>query len=345
MPSIIQSILLRIYYSSTVESLIIFFTYGSNRVDGGLLSILSIAEETARLKDIHGAEVIVCHILGEPPLLKYTKFKNKYYIHEFSKVLRYFPRLKHLIIHIPDCYTGKFLNNISADDYKRLGKVEFLRFNMLVQNIDYLEKLENVEKLKKLGTVTCTTVHKRYTTLELRERLGVPVHRLSVFVSPEQYERKGYSEKENLIIVSHEPHERKSEVLDLLARQFPNTKIQIITGITYDKYKAVISKAKWAITFGEGLDNYFVEPVFSGGVSFSVYNDRFFTEEFKTLRTVYKDYDVLLKNICSDMMSLDDELQYKVYQNELFNLCAKHYNYNEYINNLKLFYRGEWTYK
>lgn len=342
---ITQSILLRIYYSSTVESLIIFFTYGPNRVDGGLLSILSIAEETARLKDIHGAEVIVCHVPGEPPLLKYTKFKNKYYIHEFSKVLRYFPRLKHLIIHIPDYYTGKFLNNISADDYKRLGKVEFLRFNMLVQNIDCLEKLENVEKLKKLGTVTCTTVHKRYTTLELREKMGVPLHRLSIFVSPEQYERKRYNEKENLMIVSHEPHPRKSEVIDFIATQFPKMKIQVIRNLAYSEYKKVVSKAKWALTFGEGLDNYFVETVFSGGISFSIYNDRFFTDEFKPLRTVYKDYDELLKNIYSDIISLDNETAFTDYQNKLFTLCSGHYNYSEYINNLKLFYKGEYDYK
>jgi hypothetical protein len=61
--------------------------------------------------------------------------------------------------------------------------------------------------------------------------------------------------------------------------------------MTYQEYKATISKAKWALTFGEGLDGYFVEPIFSGDSSFSVYNPSFFIEDSWSLRTVYRDYD------------------------------------------------------
>jgi hypothetical protein len=115
--------------------------------------------------------------------------------------------------------------------------------------------------------------------------------------------------------------------------------------MTYEDYKRTVERAKWALTFGEGLDNYFIEPVFSGGVSFSVYNAAFFTQDFKSLRTVYLDYDTLLEKIALDIKILDNEKNYSNYQRIQFALCHKYYKYNEYIKNLESFYKGDFTYK
>ncbi len=71
----------------------------------------------------------------------------------------------------------------------------------------------DLEKLKLFGSVTITTAHEAYSTLETQERIGCPVHKLSTFVSPEQYHMRAYKEKENLMIVSPDDHEMKSTVL------------------------------------------------------------------------------------------------------------------------------------
>jgi hypothetical protein len=204
--------------------------------------------------------------------------------------------------------------------------------------------MEYVERLKDFGKLTCTTAHEKYSTPEMSQKLGCPLHKLSTFVSPEKYNRKTYNEKENLIIVSPDLHPKKKEVLRLIAKQFPRLKIQIIWNLTYEQYKDLISRAKWALTFGEGLDCYFVETIFSGGIGFSAYNSKFFTEDFKSLRTVYDNYDLLIKDICSDIRDLDDEKAYVDYQKEQYDLCHQHYKYEEYLKNLRMFYEGVYTY-
>lgn len=340
-----QDILLKANYSRGTRRLIVFLTPGFNIVNGGIMSISSIYEETRKLKHIHGAESLLCALPGDPILLRYTKFKNQNYIYRFSQVLSYFKNLQYLMIHIPECYIGNFLDNVTYRDFMKLRKTRSVHINIMLQNIELLSPIQYIAKLREFGKLTCTTAHEKYSTLELRQKLEMPLHRLSVFVAPEKYYKKEYNEKEDIMIVSPDDHPKKFEILSLINRQFPRLKIQIIKNLTYEGYKEVISRAKWAFTFGEGLDNYFLETVFSGGISFSAYNSNFFTEDFKSLHTVYDNYDVLIQKICSDIRDLDNEIAFADYQNEQYTLCSKHYNLKEYIKNLETFYRGDYTYK
>jgi hypothetical protein len=131
----------------------------------------------------------------------------------------------------------------------------------------------------------------------------------------------------------------------MLQERFPDLKIQVIQNLSYEEYKEVISRAKWALTFGEGLDGYFVEPIFSGSISFSVFNSSFFTYDFKCLQTIYDDYRVLIDKMWTDINSLDNPDEYARYQSKQFALCAKYYKYDEYLTNLKAFYNGDYTHK
>ncbi len=326
------------------KKIIVFFTPGKDIITGGLLSIASLYEETRKLRKIHGAETFLCSLPGEPSLLKYTKFKNTLNILNFSQILKYF-KIEDLQLHVPEyavCYLSKYL---SRKDRSLLKKIPNLKINILLQNIEVMPSAEAIQELGVLGKLTCTTAHQNYSTIEQRNKLGCSLHKFSTYVSPEQYNAKKYSEKEELMVVSPDPHPRKEEILDLIRKAKPHLKIQIIQGLTYEAFKETISRAKWALTFGEGLDNYFIETIFSGGISFSVYNQQFFTLDFKPLQTVYFDYDVLKENIIKDIEKLDNEAAYNNYQKTQFELCAKHYRYNEYVKNLELFYRGEYTYK
>jgi hypothetical protein len=332
-------------YDQGTKKLIVFLTLGVDTVSGGILSISSIFEETKKLKYIHGAETLLCTYPTDMPLLKYTWFKNNNVLFDFSQALSYFNRLEQLIIHIPEGDIPRFLWCTPINDRLMLRRIKNKQINVMIQNIEMLPSMKFITKLGKLGKLTCTTAHKRYATTNLRNMLGFPLHYLSIFVSPEQYQVRKYAEKENLMIVSNDLHPKKKVVMDLLARQFPHLKTQIIENLTYEEYKKTISRAKWALTFGEGLDGYFVETIFSGGISFAVYNTKFFMRDFISLRTVYKNYDILSQKICKDIADLDDELAYSNYQNEQYALCHKHYDYREYLDNLKAFYKQEYTYE
>jgi len=303
----LQEILLKERFSPYTKKLILFLAPGNDIICGGILSISSIYEESKKLKHIHESEIIICTMPGSPPLLKYTKFDNQNYMYTFPRVLSYFQNLKKLMIHIPEYGISQFLRNISYQDRLKLDKIKDLHFNIMLQNIELLSKKEQeyIKELKKIGEITCTTAHEQYSTPEIREKLGFPLHKLSVYIGPEKYNKKKYFEKEDLMIVSPDYHPQKLVFLNLVSKQLPNLKIRIIKNLTYEEYKEVISHAKWALTFGEGLDGYFVETIFSGGVSFAIYNSTFFTKDFKSLRTVYDSYDLLIKKISLDIKDLE----------------------------------------
>ena len=344
-----QSELLKENYNPNTKKLIIFLTSGYDMVNGGILSISSMYEETTKLKEIHGAETIKCIVPGEPLILKYTKFKNQDYIYNFTEILSFFGNLDSLIIHIPE-YACRFtFDKISKEEYSILDKIKDLHINILMQNIDVANnQLNKIKGLKqKFNNITGTMAHENYTNLENRQKFGFPIHKFSTYVSPEQYHFKTYIEKENILIVSQpeDEHPSRTKRLKLLRNEFPEMEIKVIENITYDEFKKVISKSKWALTFGEGLDGYFIEPIFSGAIAFSVFNSRFFTKDFKSLETVYNDYEELIKKMPMDLKRLDSKKYYKLYQEQEFERCSKYYDYNEYIENLKLFYQGEYTYK
>ena len=326
------------HYSPTARNLIIFLTSGFNHVNGGILSINSIYNETCKLKRIHGADTVMCTMPGQYLLLKYTKFKNRNYLYSFSEVLSYFRTLDRLLIHIPELYVDGLAENNFLARCLRQNKIGHLYINILLQNIEKAPFRDSVERLQKMAMVTATTAHDAYTTPEIEEKVGCRLHKLSAFGGPDKYINKKYHEKESLMIVSSDAHELKSKCLKVIAKQFPKLRLQIINNIKFEEYKILTSKAKWAITFGEGLDGYFINTIFSGGIGFAVYNNRFFTEDYKTLRTVYPDYDTLINNICSDMLDLDNEESYTQYQREQFEMCAKYWDDDVYVNNVVSFY-------
>ena len=334
----IQRRRLKKHYCPNARRLIIFLTLGHNWVNGGILSINSIYDETCRIKQIHGAEVVMCTIPGGEPLLKYSKFRNQNYLYSFSDVLSYFQECKELLIHIPELYVEKFAEEYATKDRLQRKKTSCLHINILLQNIYLVPSRESIKKLEILGKVTCTTAHEAYSGYEIEERIGCHIHKLSTWVSPEQYLKRGYYEKDSVMVISPDRHKLKSTVLGVIATQFTQLRLQLIRNLSYEEYKRVISKAKWAITFGEGLDGYFIEPIFCGAIAFAVYNDKFFTEDFKTLRTVYPDYETLIQNICTDIGGLNNEVSYTLYQRKQFEMCAKYYDYKVYVDNVASFY-------
>lgn len=324
-------------YPRTARRLIVFLVPGDDGVTGGILSIVATFHETLRLRKVHGAEAMLCTIPGDLPLLYYTRFENQDRLHAFSAVLAYFPHLERLLVHIPEYCVGDFLQHCGQQDRERLRGIAVVQFNLMIQNIDLLAPDADIQRLKQWGRVTCTTAHEAYTT-GLANRLGCPVHLLSDYVSPEQYKRVSYEDKGDLMVVSPDPHRYKARIIEAIAWALPWLRVRVVRDITYERYKQLIAGAKWALTFGEGLDGYFVETVFSGGISFAVYNSRFFTDDFRALSTVYPSYEALEQRICTDLKTLDQEDTYRAYQEAQHDVCARHYHYRQYVEKLTGFY-------
>ena len=325
------------------KRLIVFLTPGYEWRAGGVLSIAAIYRESVALGHVHRARVGLCIVPGDPLLLKYTWFENQNYILDLESVLKGCRRLDYLLLHIPEYAVNQVLDWLSSASPTLMRNVREVRLNVLLQNIDLIQG-QNVSGLMRFGRVTCTTAHEAYTNAETREALGVPLHRLGVFRGPELYSFSGYQEKEPLLIVSHDGHPLKEQVLLQIAQAFPDLRIQVIQDLSYEDYKKLALCAKWSLTFGEGLDSYFSEPVFSGGISFAVFNERFFTPACAKLETVYPSWEVLIDRITGDLQRLDEPVAYNRCWRQTYDLLCDLYSTDRFRENLRMFYRGEYTF-
>ncbi len=338
-------------YSKDIENLIVFMVDGADwftgkdNISGGIMSIASIYEESEKLKKIHNSNVIMITHKTAHLLLKHTQFPNNIFVFRYKQLIKYFQNLKKVIIHVPE-YLVPTINKQFAADSLYFTKIPDLQINILNQRIDIMPDVSETEKLKQVTrNITQTTAHENYTTLELRNKYNIPVHKLSVFGSPEKYKFTDFEQKENLLIVSPDEIPQKSRIIYKIKTEIPDLKIIIIENLTYTEYLNTISKAKFALTFGEGLDFYFVETVFSGGIGFAVYNEDFFTKEFKELPFIYKNYKDLEDLIVKDFSNLKNKELFVDTNKQQFMQCSKLYKYIEYLENIEKFYKKEYTFK
>lgn len=347
----IQNEQIKLHHSSVTTNLIVFLVDGVNyktgedRISGGILSIASIYEETIKLKAIHKSEVIMMTIEQANLLRHHTQFDNNIPVFRFAQLINQFQELSNLMIHVPEFLTSYLVESIESNSqyFKKINKIHV---NILNQNNDLMPKMDVIDKLRvNVSLLTQTTAHERYCNLQQAQTYNMPVHLLSVFASPEKYHRKCFAEKENIIALSPDLHPFRDEIIDKLTNQFPDFQIITIQNLRYEDYLRFISKVKFTLTFGEGLDFYFIETAFSGGIAMAVYNEKFFTDDFNDTPGVFKNYEDLCENCINWIKTHNSTLKYSLTNQQQANSCAKVYKYHDYINNLTNFYLQRYTYQ
>lgn len=339
-------------YNEEINKLIVFTLPGSDRktgnekMSGGIISILSIAKETKYLFERDKSiAIIVCTLPMEDLLIKFYNIENDFNIYDFSFIEKNFNGITEITVHIPDCYVLTFFNFISKKENIFLQKNN-AHINIMNQNIKLMPDTNIIKKINtKYPNTTISTAHQQYCNQFYREYFGVPLHKLSVWVSPENYKFINWEEKENIIAFSPDQYINKEKIEIEIKKKFPNYSIITINNLTYSDYKKLILRAKFVITFGEGLDGYFIEPIFSGGVSFAVYNEHFFTPDYKKLDNIFSSYEDLETNLLDKIIQYDSSESYKIVNSIAYNLCASHYSYSVYKKNIELFYSGNYTFK
>ncbi len=317
------------------ERHVVFLVSGSNFVNGGWISLFSIAKESKSFSGIHGAGVTVCTALWQVPVRRYTKFDNDFELFPFRRFLKAIGPRDSVMVHIPEFRVREYASDI-APALVRTGAS--WRFNILLQNIDFAPSSEDVARLKAVGPVSATTAHRVYASDETAARLGCPVRFLSYWLSPEEFTRTPFEAKDELLVISPDHQPYKAEVLARIRSEFPLLRIVEIKNMTYRQYREVIQRAKYALTFGEGLDGYFVEPIFSGGIGLAFYNDRFFTPDFVGLPGVLDDTSDRADTVISFMKRTNRPQEFCAAADAQFAMLAKKYARAQYLGNLKAFY-------
>jgi hypothetical protein len=316
---------------------------GKEKISGGLLSIASMFEEAKKLPELSSHQVMMAVLDSCPLILRHTEFENNITVFRLSQVFSYFGHLRHLIINVPELLVPALPAELRKVRPERLKAIQSLHVNIVNQNNQKMPGPEAVETLKGVvPRVTMTIGHARACTVEMSRRYGITLHYLSTRCSPEYYRRRGFAEKTDLLTVSNDERPMKAAILEELQAKLPALRIEVIRNLAYSQYKAMIEKAKWGVTFGEGLDWYFLETVFSGGISFAVYNEEFFPAEYKGLPTLFDSYEHMRRDLPAMLKRLDNAESYQECQSALFNFLKKHHRYEEYLQKLRSFYRGDY---
>lgn len=305
---------------------------------------MSLCEETALLKDIHGAQTIMCTLNSDHLLLRHNMFENQTMVFRFEQLAIFFVNVKAVLFHLPEFMVTHFMHTLNIKDKAWINQMQEVHINVMNQNIRLMPEPAELAGLKQVGgKITITTAHQKYCTGFYRDYYGVPIHKFSVWISPEQYHFNKWQGKKDLLVVSPDEHPLKSEILTQL-RAIPGLDVRIIQNLTYKAYKELIAEAKWSLTFGEGLDGYLLESVFSGAVGFAVYNEQFFTPDFKDLVTVFQSVEILKNKIIGSIEKLKREVDFEIYQQKQFALCAKYYSIETNKKNIENFYTREYTF-
>lgn len=332
-------------YDVNLKNLIVFLIPEIDMVGGGVMSINSIANISKQFKDIHNSDVILCTMPSERTFFHYSKFESKFNIYRFEQLSKVFKKLENVIFHIPEIYVHPFLYFVTPEQQLWLKSIKNSRINILNQNMEYMPRPRYVNDYLKylFGEVTMTCAHKQYCVSQLRTSYDVSVHFLSAS-NLVDYKYVDYTKKENLLLYSPDEHPMKNLILEKIKEAYPDLVMKEIKNMKYQDYLKNIGKAKWVITFGEGLDGYFVESLRSGTMAFAAYNPVFFNDKFKDLENVYSSYNNMYENIVEDIKKLDVRAKYEKIVKRCIAIDKVEYNDKEYINNIKKYYQGDYTY-
>ena len=332
-------------YSKYTEKLVVFLVPERDAVCGGLMSIASLARVTKNSPEMKEWSVIIATCPSKNTFCDYTKFEAGFDIFRFEQITKYFINLKSVIIHIPENFVGDFVIKLPVKDMLVLQKLNDLQINIMNQNMLLMLRPSDIEKLlrKICPNLTMTVAHKQYCTRQLRTSYNMPVHLFSAS-NLTKYYFTSYAEKKNVLVYSPDDHPYKKAILDKIKKNLPTIKMVEIKNMSYEQYKRIISEAKWMLSFGEGLDGYFVESIRSGAIPFTVYNDVFFDDRFSNLPNVYDSYADMYGKIIEDITWLDVEERFSTLNKKLYLIDQKAYDDNEYISNVRAYYQKKYSF-
>ncbi|WP_047049295.1 rhamnan synthesis F family protein [Vibrio mexicanus] len=335
------------------SDLYIFFNVAKDVIGGGMLSINRFLKHTdSYFKDSLDSKSKVC-LSGLPlanPAIDYSKFESHLPMVEFDYLVEGTdPKLA--TIFLPECFAVDFFNDLSNRQKKWLIKRK-VKVVIMNQNNDLMPTKDELfsTEINKIATeVIITTAHKSYCNQREASKYTLPIKQLTPFL-PEM-NKTSLREKNKVIMCSPDVLRddvdgiTSNTVFSLLKESLPDYKVIIVRDMTLEKYLELASNCAFSITFGEGMDGYFIEPVLAGAVSFAVFNNSFFPPEFECSSTVYSSWKSLLQNIVNQIRALEsDESMYERVSLELSDKLGRNYSNKKSTEELRDFLSGELDY-
>lgn len=284
-------------------SLDILFNVACDTIGGGMLSLDRIAHNLLRYyAEDRDAGVAVSCVPIRNKAVKYSMFKSALPQIQFRFLVEQTdPERVHLMI--PEVYAVEFFDQLNSNELHWLHSRASLKITIMNQNQNLLPPPEDVaHRFLRLTTNICiSTAHYSYTTQSLANTYGLPVSPLTPVLP--KMDVRTHEFKQKKIMVS--PDEinpllsklTRSDIVAQLAQRLPDYEFITISDFSLNDYLELASQVFFSITFGEGMDGYFIEPVLAGAVSFAVYNPVFFPSSFAEKPTIFANWESLLDEI------------------------------------------------
>jgi glycosyltransferase involved in cell wall biosynthesis len=326
--------------------MILFLTPPCVKINGGVMSIYSLCE-TSRKLNPNSFCIISTYPNDKYTYAKNDKFLNDENIYRFEQIVDNCKNLDELIMHIPDGYSRHFYKDLKKKDICFLKSIKNLHINILNQNIELMPKPNKLKSLRKLtSNITQTIAHDRYATQEVCDKWQIPTHLFSVKIDTTKYQRYDFEQKEKTVVLSPDDNENKEKIVNKLKEDFPDWNFKTVQNLTFSNYMDLISRSYFTITFGEGMDGYFLQPEEIGSIGFAVYNDEFFPDKsWADMLNVFSSYDDMYENISKVMKKLlEDKDLYKKTSKYTYSKIRELYNFDTFEDNLKRFYEQKYDY-
>ena len=288
------------------KRLIIHFIDARDIISGGMLSINRLIEKSKSVEVISDYELVLSGLPLYNPPVKFTYFQEVIPQIKFSWIVKYC-HPDEVIIHLPEVLSQTFYENLSENEKAWLVKIPKLQINIMNQNIELMPERDVIRN--QLGeiteNITITTAHSTYATQQLSNKYSAPVHQLTPFLP--DFFNINFAQKEKVILISNDNSLygstiiTKDDIIGKLKNDLPTFKIVEINKLPLEDYKNLIAHSLFTISFGEGFDGYFIEPLLSNSLSFAVFNPFYFPSEFKDSELIYESWDALYDNIVDDI--------------------------------------------
>lgn len=253
-----------------------------------------------------------------------------------------------MILHIPEMMVASFCENLPYACREWLKAVPDLQINIMNQNIQMMPEPGLWRGLFDLtSNVTQTTAHERYSSQEVCDRFGVPLHHLSVFLDASIWPSVPFEKKEKLIVFSPDANAHEERIRKVIRERLPEYRITVVKNLSFMDYLKLVSHAMCTISFGEGFDAYFCQPIEVGSIGFSVYNEEFFPgRDWLSLPNVYASWDEMEREFPVEIRRLErDKDGYLAIQRRQGEMIAALYGYEKFKSNLRRFYEGQYDYR
>lgn len=319
-----------------------------DEMNGGIHSLFSIAAELRRQKRAHGFEVVVVTRPQAAPITHFrnTRFTNAETVFRFPQLMRC-AALEELMLVIPEFVASDLVDGLEARERRFLAGLSRLRIHVLNQNIDLMPPRAAVDRLRALTpVVTQSVAHHAYFTREVAERWGLPTMLLPAFTDLSPYPPASFAEKEKLIIHSPDPAPHKAAVLAALVRELPDYELREIRGISFDTFMDLATRCMFSVTFGEGFDGYFSQPIQQGGLSFAIFEERFFpSKDLGARENMLRDGDDMIARLPGLIRAFSgDEARYRAVGDAWRATIDALYDREDYRRRIGELVRGEFPY-